>query len=60
MHCASCSIRIDGDLEETNGVISSITDYHKAHGAVEFDETKVTEQEILTVIKNAGYEAEII
>lgn len=60
MHCVACSITIDGDLEERVGVKESKTNYAKAQTEVEFDPEKVTEKEILQIIKKAGYTAEEI
>jgi len=48
---------IDGDLEDTGKVKSSKTNYAKAQTEVEFDPEKITEKEILGVIKKAGYTA---
>ncbi len=56
MHCSSCAIRIDGDLEDLPGVKSSQTDYHKAQSTVEFDETQTSLDTIKKVIAEAGYE----
>lgn len=57
MHCTSCAMTIDGDLEDTGKVKSSKTNYAKAQTEVEFDPEKITEKEILGVIKKAGYTA---
>jgi len=55
MHCTSCALNIDFELEDTAGVKKSNTDYAKALCFVEFDPEKVTEEIIISVIKNAGY-----
>jgi Cu+-exporting ATPase len=57
MDCAACAITIDGDLEEQKGITSAKTNYAKAQTEVEFDPTKISEKEILSVIKKAGYTA---
>lgn len=57
MHCTSCAILIDGDLEDLNGVKSSKTNYAKGETEVEFDLKKVSEDKILEVIKKSGYTA---
>ncbi len=57
MDCAACTINIDGDLEDQEGVHSAKTSYAKAQTEVEFDPQKVTEYEILQIIKKAGYTA---
>jgi Cu+-exporting ATPase len=58
MHCTSCAMTIDGDLEDTGHVKSSKTNYAKAQTEVEFDPAKITEEEIFEVIKKAGYTAQ--
>ena len=58
MHCTSCSISIDGDLEDAAGMMKSQTSYVKAMTEVEFDSSKIGEKEILQIIKKAGYTAE--
>lgn len=58
MHCTSCSITIDGDLEDVGGVKKANTSYAKALTEVEFDPNKIGEKDILKIIKKAGYTAE--
>lgn len=57
MHCTSCAINIDGELEDTEGVVSSNTSYAKQQVEVEFDAGKVSEKNILNAVKRAGYTA---
>lgn len=57
MHCASCAMSIDMDLEDLEGVNSSNTSYAKAETEVEFDPQKVTGETVLETIKNSGYTA---
>lgn len=58
MHCTSCAMNIDGELEDTEGVVESSTNYAKAVTEVKFDEGKVDEEKIVKIIKDVGYEAE--
>lgn len=55
MHCVSCAINIDGELEDTEGVKQSDTNYAKQHTEVEFDSDTVTEKKIIEIIKSLGY-----
>ena len=48
---------IDGDLEDTGKVKSAKTNYAKGETEVEFDSEKMSEKEILLIIKKAGYTA---
>ena len=59
MHCTSCAMNIDGELEDIQGVTSSTTSYAKQETDVEFDEKKVDEKKIVEVIKSVGYSATI-
>lgn len=59
MHCTSCAMHIDGDLEDTKGVQEACTNYAKSQTEVTFDPQQLTEKELLTVIKKTGYTAKI-
>lgn len=55
MHCTSCSLRIDGDLEELDGVQSAYTNFARGESEVEYDESKVSAVQLADVIRKAGY-----
>ena len=60
MHCSSCAMSIDGDLEDyVTGVISAKTNYAKQVCEVEFDEG-VKLDDIVNQIKKTGYQAEVV
>lgn len=59
MHCTSCAMNIDGELEDTEGVKEANTNYAKSTTEVQFDTEKITEKEIMGIIKRVGYEAEV-
>lgn len=58
MHCTSCAMNIDGELEDTDGIKSSNTSYAKQVTEVEFDESNISDEKIVTLIKNVGYDAQ--
>jgi copper chaperone CopZ len=58
LHCTSCSLNIDGTLEDTPGVIQSTTNYVKSQATIEFDPQKVTPDELKKIIKELGYKTE--
>lgn len=58
MHCTSCALTIDMDLEEVEGVMTVKTSYAKGETEVEFDQEKVTEEAIIKTIQKTGYNAE--
>lgn len=59
MHCSSCAMDIDGELED-NGVEESRTSYVKSITEVKFDQNKVDEKQIVSIIKKLDYSAEEI
>lgn len=59
MHCVSCAMNIDGDLEDTKGVKSAKTSYAKQECEVEFEDGVVTIEEIVKTVDQTGYKAEV-
>ncbi len=59
MHCVSCAMNIDFDLEDLDGVKSASTSYAKAECVVEYEESKLNKEKIIEVIKKTGYQATI-
>ncbi len=60
MHCTSCAMNIDGDLEDNiKGVKSANTSYAKLETEVEFEEEEVKVEQIIAQIKETGYQAEV-
>jgi copper chaperone CopZ len=57
MHCTSCAMNIDGELEDTDGIKESNTNYAKSQTEVEFDPEKVNDKAIIGIIKKVGYQA---
>ena len=55
MHCSSCAMCIDMDLEDLEGVQKSRTSYAKQETEVEYDEKKVSEEQITQTICKSGY-----
>lgn len=55
MHCTSCSMNIDGELEDTPGVVRAETSYAQARTVVRFDERVVTSAAIAVIITDLGY-----
>ena len=53
MHCASCSMVIESDLEDAG--VNATCSYAKQSLDVEFDPKKIDEMKIHDVVKKAGY-----
>ncbi|HSA83490.1 MAG TPA: cation transporter [Patescibacteria group bacterium] len=59
MHCTSCAMSIDGDLEDyVKGVQSARTSYAKQECEVEVEDT-VTSEQIIKQIQQTGYKAQL-
>jgi len=59
MHCSSCAMSIDMDLEDLKGVKSANTNYARQESEVEFIDAEITEDKIINQIKKTGYKATI-
>lgn len=59
MHCSSCAMSIDMDLEDLKGIKSANTNYAKQICEVEYFEEHVTEEILVAQIKKTGYKAEL-
>jgi len=57
MHCGSCATGIQMLVSQMDGVKSIFVDYNSKKGAVEFDSTKVTKEQIIKEIDVLGYQA---
>lgn len=60
MHCNSCAMNIDGELEDTNGISSANTSYAKSQTEVKFNSDKISLEKIGKIIEKVGYQTEII
>jgi P-type Cu+ transporter len=60
MHCTSCALDIDFELEEIDGVKESKTHYAKEHTELVFDKQKVELKKIISKIKDLGYTADVL
>lgn len=55
MHCTSCALNIDDEMEELPGVISSRTNYAKSQTVVEYDSQIAKVKDLEKVIEKLGY-----
>ena len=60
MHCVSCAMNIDGELEDTEGVKEASTSYAKQQTDVCFDPEKISVAKMISVVRNIDdkYDAE--
>lgn len=55
MHCTSCAMTIDMDLEDLDGVTKAQTSYAKSECEIEFDPAKLEMDIVIETIKKSGY-----
>lgn len=58
MHCTSCAMVIDMDLEDLPGVKEARTNYAKSMTHVEFNPSLINLDQIIQTIQQSGYVAE--
>jgi copper ion binding protein len=56
MICSLCVMHLEGLEDELDGILFVKASYQKQRMDVEFDESKVSEQEIRAAINELGYE----
>ena len=59
MHCTNCAMKIEDIEDDLPGIKQITASYQKMKVIVEFDETLVSEAQILEAVKNKGYTAEL-
>ena len=57
MHCVACAMTIDGAIEDLPGVKSATTHYARQIIDVEYDDRKLTDDQIIIAIQESGYKA---
>lgn len=60
MHCSSCAMNVDFDLEDLEGIKTAKTSYAKQVCEVEFDENKITTGDIMKQIEKTGYKVGLL
>src|SRR3989344_7309109 len=60
MNCASCGAHIEGDLKKLKGVKDAKVNLVLNRGEVEYDESVVSEEDIIVTVGKAGYAASTI
>ncbi len=55
MHCTSCAMNIDFDLEDLEGVKSAKTNYAKQESEIEFNKDLINIDKIIETIGKTGY-----
>ncbi|MCX5418037.1 heavy-metal-associated domain-containing protein [Streptomyces sp. NBC_00059] len=61
MHCASCGLLVDDELEDVPGVRSARTDVRKGRSTVHLtDEGSTDPSTLIAAVERAGYQATVL
>ena len=57
MHCSNCPMEVEAIEDDLPGIKQVSASYQKGNMVVEFDETKVSEAQIMAAVAKRGYQA---
>jgi copper chaperone CopZ len=57
MHCSNCVMHVESIEDDLPGIRQVSASYHKLQMVVEYDETKVTDEQIVEAVRKKGYMA---
>jgi copper chaperone CopZ len=56
MTCSNCAMKLESLEDTLDGVKEINASYHKLQMVIEYDETKLTEEQIIAAVKKKGYQ----
>ena len=57
MSCTNCAMKLESLEDMLEGVREINASYHKLQMTVEYDESKLTDEQIIAAVKKKGYQA---
>ena len=57
MTCSNCAMKLESLEDTLDGVKEINASYHRLEMVIEFDESKLTEEQIIAAVKKKGYQA---
>ena len=57
MSCTNCAMKLESLEDILDGVKEINASYHKLQMTVEYDESKLTDEQIIAAVKKKGYQA---
>jgi len=57
MSCTNCAMKLESLEDTLDGVKEINASYHKLQMIIEYDETKLTDEQIIAAVKKKGYHA---
>jgi copper chaperone CopZ len=55
MTCPNCAMKLESLEDVLDGVKEINASYHRLEMVIEYDETKLTDEQIITAVKKKGY-----
>jgi copper chaperone CopZ len=57
MTCSNCAMKLESLEDDLDGVKEINASYHRLEMVIEYDESKLTNEQIITAVKKKGYTA---
>jgi copper chaperone CopZ len=57
MTCSNCAMKLESLEDSLDGVKEVNASYHKLNMVIEYDEKKLTDEQIIAAVKKKGYTA---
>ena len=57
MSCTNCAMKLEALEDTLEGVKEINASYHKLQMTVEYDESKLTDEQIIAAVRKKGYQA---
>ncbi|WKZ39956.1 MAG: cation transporter [Anaerolineales bacterium] len=57
MTCSNCAMKLEALEDDLEGVKEINASYHKLEMVIEYDESKLTDEQIIAAVKKKGYTA---
>ena len=57
MTCSACAMKLESLEDTLDGVKEINASYHKLEMVIEYDESQLTEEQIIVAVKKKGYQA---
>lgn len=57
MTCSNCAMKLESLEDTLDGIKEINASYHRLEMVVEFDESKLTDEQIIAAVKKKGYTA---
>lgn len=60
MTCSNCAMKLESLEDSLDGVKEINASYYRLEMVIEYDETKLTDDQIVAAVKKKGYHAEMM